>query len=183
MANTKLYRKSVTFLLAQKEAIADPNAPKSSELNTAVDTLAEIGNDTLVYNITCALVEDGTTFELGDPDTDETLTFCDEANYSEPTIDNPSVVFEFLEDADPTATGQFNLARALLSFPGLTYYVILRVGPDSNEAFAPNQVVNIVRVQTDYAVEVKDSGSPVRLTQNFLNDGFSHPDWNYRLAA
>ena len=64
MANTRLYRANVTFCLAHPEAFANRTAPTAAELNGA-----------LVKNITCALNEDGTTFTLGDSDTDDSLTF------------------------------------------------------------------------------------------------------------
>jgi hypothetical protein len=49
MTNTRLYRENVTFALALPEAFADWEAPTAAELN-----------GTLVYDITCALNEDGT---------------------------------------------------------------------------------------------------------------------------
>ena len=68
MADIRLYRENVTIALAFPEAFADWQNPTAAELNSA-----------LVYNITCALNEDGTTFDLADSDTDDTITFCQAA--------------------------------------------------------------------------------------------------------
>ena len=55
MANTRMYRANVTLCLARPEAFADRTAPTAAELHGA-----------LVYNITCALNEDGTSGEFNE---------------------------------------------------------------------------------------------------------------------
>lgn len=171
MANERLYRESITFLLAEPEAFADRTAPTAAELN----------NTALVFNITCALWEDDTEFTLGDPDTDDGLTFCDAAGYSTPTFDNPSVVYSALRDSDRTATGVFNGALERLLFPDREYVAILRIGPDSDVAFATGQIVKMVSVKSDFPVDVVTNGENARIQQNFLPNGFVN--WNHEIAA
>lgn len=171
MANERLYRENVTFALAEPEAFADRNAPTAAELNDA----------TLIHNITCALWEDDTEFTLGDPDTDDGLTFCSKAGIATPTFDNPTVVFTALRDADRTATGVFNKAFELLAFPDREYIAILRIGKDSDVAFAVDDRIKMAAVSTDYGVPTLASGENVRITQNFLNRGWAN--WNYVVTA
>lgn len=171
MSNERLYRESITFALAEPEAFADRTAPTAAEMNNA----------TLVYNVTCALWEDETEFTLGDPDTDDGLTFCNAAGFSTPTFDNPSVVFSALRDADRTATGVFNETLARIMFPDREYIAILRIGPDSDVAFAAGQVVKMVSVKTDFPVDVLSNGENARIQQTFLQNGFVN--WNYEIAA
>lgn len=167
MANERLYRENITFLLAEPEAFADRNDPQADELN----------NTDLVYNVTCALWEDDTEFTLGDPDTDDGLTFCSKAGISDPTFDNPTVTFGALRDADRTATGVFNGTFERLAFPDREYIAILRVGKDSDVAFAATDRIKMVAVGTDIGVPTVANGENVRVIQNFLNKGWVN--WNH----
>lgn len=171
MATIRLYRANVTFCLAFPEAFADRTAPTAAELNSA----------TLVSNITCALNEDGTTFTLGDSDTDDSLTFCDEANVSTPTFFNPEVVMEAFRDADTSAAGIFNEAFDLLAFEDIEYIAILRIGKDSDTAFAVGDRIKMVSVKTDFGIDVVGNGENVRISQSFLNNDFVN--WNHEVAA
>jgi len=171
LANERLYRENILFALAEPEAFADRTAPTAAELNNA----------DLVYNVTCALWEDETEFTLGDPDTDDGLTFCSKAGISTPTFDNPTVVFSSLLDADRTATGVFNGTKDRLQFPDREYIAILRIGKDSDVAFAADDEIKMVAVSTDYPVWTLSSGENARITQNFLNRGWVN--WNYTVAA
>jgi hypothetical protein len=165
-----MYRANVTFCLAHPEAFADRTAPTAAELNSA-----------LVKNITCALNEDGTTFTLGDSDTDDSLTFCDEGNLSTPTFYNPEVVMEAFRDADTAASGVYNEALGLLAFPDIEYIAILRVGHDSDTSFAAGHRVKMVGVKTDFGIDVVGNGENQRISQSFLNNDFVN--WNYEVAA
>jgi hypothetical protein len=171
MANTRLYRENITFLLAHPEAFADRTAPTAAELN----------NDVLVHNITCALNEDGTEFTLGDSDTDDTLTFCSKAGISTPTFYNPTVAFEAFRDADVTATGEFNEAFDLLAWPDVEYIAILRVGGKSTDDFVVGDVIKMVGVKTDFGTDVVGNGENIRIAQAFLNNDFVN--WNHEVAA
>mgnify|MGYP006906257289 FL=1 len=170
MANTRMYRANVTLCLAHPEAFADRTAPTAAELNSA-----------LVKNITCALNEDGTTFTLGDSDTDDSLTFCDEGNLSTPTFYNPEVVFEAFRDADTAATGEFNEALDLMAFPDIEYIAIQRIGGLSTDAFATGDRIKMVGVKTDFGIDVVGNGENQRISQSFLNNDFVN--WNYEVAA
>lgn len=170
MADTRLYRENITLALAFPEAFADWEAPTAAELNSA-----------LVVNITCALNEDGTTFDLGDSDTDDTITFCQSAGSVSPTFYNPEVVYESERSLNPTASNTANTAFGLLAFPDIEYFAILRVGKDSDVAFATGDRVSLVRVSTDLPVDVAGSGENVRLSSALLNKG--DVNWNYEVAA
>jgi hypothetical protein len=175
MANTRLYRENITFLLAHPEAFADRTAPTAAELN---NTGLEFD---FVHNITCALNEDGTEFTLGDSDTDDSLTFCSKAGVSTPTFYNPTVVMEAFRDADVNATGVFNLAFDLLAFPDIEYIAILRVGKDSDATFVAGDKIKMVGVKTDFGTDVAASGENIRINQAFLNNDFVN--WNYEVAS
>ena len=170
MANTRMYRANVTLCLAHPEAFADRTAPTAAELNSA-----------LVKNITCALNEDGTTFTLGDSDTDDSLTFCDEGNLSTPTFYNPEVVFEAFRDADTAAAGEFNEALDLIAFPDIEYIAIQRIGQDSDTNFASGDRIKMVGVKTDFGIDVVGNGENQRISQSFLNNDFVN--WNYEVAS
>lgn len=172
MANERLYRENITFLLAEPEAFADRENPKVAELNAT---------NGLVFNITCALWEDDTEFTLGDPDTDEGLTFCSSAGEQTPTFDQPTVVFSALRDKDRTANGVFNGAFERLAFPDGEYIAILRVGKDSDVAFAVNDRLKMVAVKTDNPVDLVGNGDNARIQQNFLQNGWVN--WNRTVTA
>jgi hypothetical protein len=170
MANTRLYRANVTFCLAHPEAFATRTAPTAAELNS-----------TLVKNITCALNEDGTTFTLGDSDTDDSLTFCDEGNLSTPTFYNPEVVMEAFRDADTSASGEYNEALGLLAFPDIEYIAIMRLGGLSTDVFATGDRIKMVGVKTDFGIDTVGNGENQRISQSFLNNDFVN--WNYEVAS
>lgn len=170
MANERLYRENVLFALAEPEAFADRTAPTVAELNGP-----------LVYNVTCAIWEDDTEFTLGDPDTDDGLTYCSKAGFSSPTFDNPTVVFSALLDADRTATGVFNGTKDRILFPDRRFIAIKRIGHDSDVAFAADDEVKMVYVATDYGVPKVASGDNARENQSFLPQGWVN--WNYKVLS
>lgn len=170
MADTRLYREAVTLAVAFPEAFDDWEAPTAAELNGA-----------LVYNITCALNEDGTTFDLGDSDTDDTLTFCQSAGSVNPTFYNAEIVFEAERSENPTASNQANEAFGLLAFADIGYFAIKRIGPESDVAFAIGDRVSLVRVSTDLPADIAGQGENARLGQNFLFKG--DVNWGFEVAA
>ena len=177
MANERLYRPNVGFWLAEPEAFADRNAPTAAELN----------NDDLVYNVTCALWEDDTEFTLGDPDTDDGYTFCSQAGEQNPTFDNPTVVMSALRDktreSDTTscASGVFNGTFERLAWSDRGYIAIMRVGHDSDVSFAQGQDIRMVQVKTDLPVDVTSNGENARIQNTMLPQGWLN--WNYSIAA
>jgi hypothetical protein len=170
MALDRLYRENIKFSLAYPEAFVNPATP----------TVAELNNAALVFDITCALDEDGTEFTLGDPDTDDSLSFCDAAGNQTATFKNPSVVYQYYRDADRIAAGVYNLAFDLLAFPDIPYIGILRIGQDSDVIYAAGQKISMVGGRTDLPVGVENSGENARLSTTFLPDGFVN--WNKTLS-
>lgn len=158
----RVYRQNVRFDVAYPEAFEDPYDPQPAELNDAA----------FVFNITCALDEDGTEFTLGDPDTDDSLSFCDAAGSQTATFKNPSVTYQYFLDEDRAATGLYNQVRDLLSFPDAPYIGILRVGYDSDLAYALGQRIHMVGGKTDLPVAVNESGTNARQSTVLLGDGF-----------
>lgn len=164
MSNDRLFRENTTFWLAAPGIFSDIENPEADELNDAVV-------NGLAWNITCALNEDGTTFDLSDSDTDDTLTFCQRAGVVNPTFFNPEIVFEVMRSKDPTAVNQANTAFGLLAFPDAEYLAILRVGKEADQPVAPGDRLKIASVSTDYPVDVTGTGENIRLQQNFLPTG------------
>lgn len=173
MALDRLYRESIRIDLAYPEAFA----------NWATPTAAELNNATFVKNITCALDEEATEFTLGDPDTDDALSFCDAAGNSTATFDNPTVnLTSYLdEDRIVSSSAVYNLARELLGYPDIKYFAILRVGFRSDAAYAAGQDIRIVGVATDLPTYIMESGENSRLQNATLPDG--NVLWNYTIAS
>lgn len=171
MADVRLYRENITFWLAHPEAFADWENP----------TAAEMANTNLVHNITCALNEDGTSFDLGESETDDSITFCQRAGAQNPTFYNPEIVYEAERSLDPLDANVANLAFGLMAFPDIEYFAILRVGKDSDEAVAVGDRLKMARVKSDLPVDVGGSGENIRIQQNWLSAG--DVNWNYEVAA
>lgn len=170
MANSRLFRGTVKHALAFPEAFANWQTPTAAELN---------GN--LVTDITCALVETSTKFELGNSSTDNTLTFCSTAGSQTLTFYNPTVAYEFNMAANPTAANQANTAYGLLGFPDIEYLAILRVGKDPASAYAIGDVVSLIRIATDWPSVNAATGKNITLTQAALQRGDIL--WRYTVAA
>ena len=170
MTNTRLYRENVTFALALPEAFADWENPTAAELNGA-----------LVYNITCALNEDGTTFNLGDSDTDDSLSFCQAAGAVSPTYYNPEVTLEAFRSDDATDSNTANTAFGLLAFPDIEYFAIMRVNGAPDAVFAVGDRVSIVRVKTDYPTDVANAGENIRVANAMLSQG--DVNWAFEVAS
>lgn len=171
MALERLFRNAVRIDLAYPEAFANPNAPTALELNNAV----------LVKNITCALDEDQTEFTLSDPDTDDSLSFCDAAGTQSATFKNPSVSLTAFRDADRSASGVYDLAFQHLAFADVPLIAILRVGLDETVPYAANQYIRMVGATTDLPVSLEESGENARIQNALLPDGFVN--WNYKILA
>lgn len=171
MSLDRLFRQTVRIDLAYPEAFANPAAP----------TFAELNNATLVKNITCALDEDNTEFTLNDPDTDDSLSFCDAAGSQTATFKNPAVTLAAYRDADRSANGLYNLVFEHLAFPDIPYIAILRVGLAEDVPYGVGQYIRMVGGRTDVGVSVEESGENARIQSVFLPDGFVN--WNYKVVA
>lgn len=169
MSLDRLFRQSVRIDLAYPEAFENPATP----------TVAELNNADLVKNITCALDEDTTEFTLSDPDTDDSLSFCDAAGSQTATFKNPSVTIAAYRDADRSASGVYDLALQHLAFADIPYIAILRVGLAEDVPYASDQYIRMVGGRTDLPVSLEESGENTRIQNTLLPDGFVN--WNYRL--
>lgn len=177
MANERLFNPATRFWLAFPEAFADWENPTAAEFN------ANPTNDPsgLIFEITCALNQDGTNFDLGDSDTDDSLTFCQVAGAANPTSYNPDITFEIERSKDPLAANTANLAFGLLAWKGVEYFAILSVGEEPGEAVAVGHRVKMARVALDYPSDIIGTGENVRLSQAFAQRG--DVAWNIRIAA
>lgn len=171
MSLDRLFRQTIRIDLAYPEAFANPSRPTAAELNDA----------RLVKNITCALDEDNTEFTLGDPDTDDSLSFCDAAGSQTATFKNPSVTLSAYRDENRIADGLYNLVFNHLVHPDVPYIAILRVGLAETVAYGAGQYIRMVGGRTDIGVSVEESGQNARIQSAFLPDGFVN--WNYEVAS
>lgn len=162
--------------------------PTLEELNSNPDNLP----DGLIYNLSCALSVNDSTFETDDPERDDSLTFCQNSAAAGDVISRgANVVYSFFLSEDrwlnasaPTAGNGYNsstLAQSLLTWRGHEYFAILSVGKDPEEPFAAGDRIKMARVATDFAVLEGGTGENRRLTQNFLDRG--DLNFNYELTA
>lgn len=171
MSLDRLFRQTIRIDLALPEAFANPGQPTAAELNNA----------TYVKNITCALDEGSSEFTLGDPDTDDSLSWCDAAGSQTATFKNPSVTLAAFRDADRSANGLYNQVFSLLAYPDVPYIAILRVGLDETVPYGPGQYIRMVGGRTDIGVSVESSGENARIQSEFLPDGFVN--WNFKVLS
>lgn len=177
MANERLFNPATRFWLAFPEAFADWQNPTAAEFNANPDNDPE----GLIFEITCALNQDGTQFDLGDSDTDDSLTFCQVAGAANPTNMNPEIVYEIERSKDPLAVNTANLAFGLLAWKGVEYFAILSVGEEPGEDVAVGHRVKMAKVALDFPADVFGSGENVRLSQSFANRG--DVAWNIRIDS
>lgn len=188
MALRRLQRDEVyRFGVAHRLAFANWETPTAAEFNANPTN----DPDGLIFNLTCALNTDGTTFDLDDPELDESLTFCQSAGNSEVLSRSATVVYEFEESKtrwdDATsvlAADGFNtatLAKSLLMWRGIEYFAYLSVGKASDETFTIGDRVKMVQVATDWAVPVGGTGENLRWSQTFAKR--SDINWNYEIAS
>lgn len=164
-------------------AFADWENPTVAELN------ANPTNDPngLIFNLTCALNTDGTQFDLGDPEMDDSLTFCQRAGEETEISKTPEIVFEAERSrtpwlvSDPASLDTANLAFSLLAWRGVEYFALMSVGKGPDEPFAVDDRIKMAQVATDHGLDVTGSGENIRLQQNFASRG--NVNWNYRLTA
>lgn len=188
MALKRLQRDEVyRFYLASKLAFEDWENPTAAELN------ANPTNDPngLIWNLSCALDTDTTQFDLDEPDSDDSLTFCQSAGNSETMSRSATIVYgvqmskeRWLDASSKLAIDGFNtstLAQSLLLNRGVEYYAILSVGEDVDAPFAVGHRIKLAEVATDYAIPEGGTGENYKLTQTFAKR--SSINWNYRIAA
>src|SRR5690625_6940169 len=86
---TKMLRGYVTIWAAYPEAFANPAEP----------TAAEINNEDLVFNISCA-IEDSYTLNMVGSDTDDSISICDIGDVQTPTFQNYEASLDGFRDED-----------------------------------------------------------------------------------
>ena len=187
MANERLYNTTtkpvVRFYVASPLAFADWQNPTSAELNANPNN----NPDGLIWNITCAVAQDDTNFDLGDSDTDDALSFCQVPGATNPTSLNPDINLSLFRDAQrwivsDTATESIaNLAFSLLAWRGVEYFFIMSVGEAYDQPFGPGDRVKMVLGATDYGTDVVGSGESTKLNVTPLSRGSIN--WNYTLQA
>lgn len=175
------------FVLASKLAFEDWQNPTASEMNQNPT------NDPngLLWDLSCALDTDTTQFDLDEPDSDDSLTFCQSAGNQEPTEYSATIVFgvqlakeRWLNASSNLAVDGFNtstLAQSLLTWRGIEYFAILSVGKDVDAPFAIGDRVKMAEVATDYGIVEGGSGEMLKMTQTFAKR--SSLNWNRRIAA
>lgn len=180
MANSRLIEDVVyRYYLAYPEAFADPADIQVAELN-ANPTNDEHG---LIFNITCAISTDGTTFNLDEPDYDESTSFCQKAGAREPMAKNADVVFEFFRATgeqstlNPSVINSATLAQRLLTWRGQEMIAIMSIGKSDDAPFEVGDEISAVQVATDNAVTNFGSGENVTATQNFAQRGVWCFEW------
>lgn len=179
VGNAKLLRANYTVMLAYPEAFANPMAPTSTELNNQF--VFNTNEDAMVFNISCAILDDANSINQTSSDTDNTMTICDLAEVETPTFLNYEITMDFLRDKSLVDEGLFNLARELTISPDRPYIVITRIGEAQNAAFAPGQVISTFGADTDYPTEIVEDNSPLAHGARFKPTGVSNI--NFRLVA
>ena len=177
MANERLYNPATRFWLAFPEAFADWQNPTAAEFN-ANPTNALNG---LIFEITCALNQDGTTFDLGDSDTDDSLTFCQVAGAQNPISLNPEITLEVERSKDPLAANTANLAFGLMAWKGLEYFAIMSVGKEPGADVAVGDRVKMARQAFDFPADILGVGENVRLSQSTAARG--DVNWNWKITS
>ena len=183
MALERLYELGTRFYLASPLAFADWTTPTTAELNAN----ATNNPSGLIWNLTCAIDQGDTTFNLDDAETDDSLTFCQRAGATNPTSYNPSIVYGVNRSAvpwvesTPSSFNTANLAFSLLAWRAIEYFAILSVGKDPDAPFAVGDRVKLARVGTSDPTNLMGSGENIRLQQTFR--GLGDINWNYKLLV
>lgn len=168
--NVKQLRANVTILAAYPEAFADRTAPTAEELNDQFD--ATTNEDGMVFNISCAILDDY-DLNMGDPETDDTLTVCDESNVETPTFDTYTAEIDALRDADVTAEGLFNLVYELFGGADCPFDLIKRIGKANDAEFLTDgsDVISSYGVKTDNPVDIVEDNTMLQFGPRFKNTG------------
>lgn len=182
-SDDKVYR----WYLASPLAFADWTQPTAAELNANPTN----DPDGLIFNITCAVNTDGSTFDLDDSERDESLTFCQQAGDSEAISRSATVVIampmsktRWMDGTSVLSADGFNtanLALSLLAWRGVDYLAIMSIGKADDAAFAVGDRIKMAEVSTDLIIPEGATGSNMTLTQTFAKR--TKLNWNYEIAA
>jgi len=178
MAFEKVLRGNVRILAAYPEAFADPAAPTAAELNDIF--VYGTNEDAMVFDISCAILDDY-TLNMTDSDTDDSLSICDIGNVETPTFSNYEASLDVFRDESLTDNGVYNLAFDLFKGADRPFWLIKRIGPGQNEAFAVGQHLSMYGMRTDFPVDVVEDNSMIQFGGRFKPTG--ELNVNYEVAA
>lgn len=180
MALERIYNPNTRWYLFYPEAIKDFASVAESE-----EISAKVLNDAVAaglgFNITCAVNQDGSNFDLGDSETDDSLTFCQVAGSVNPTSLNPDIQYEVEMSRDRKAKNVANTAVNLIAYKGREYFAVLSVGETPDAPFAAGERVKMARVVTDYGTYQIGSGENIRVQSQLGNRG--DVAWNIKVTA
>lgn len=154
----------IGWYVALPEAFADRANPLEAEFSGP-----------LVWDVTCAIDEEGTTYQLTDSDTDDRYSYCDDSGIDRPTNYNPEVELAFYRDADRAATGAFADAFNLLHSPDVPLYIIKRVGHQDKvltDGVEVGDRISMQYIKTDYGIDTIANEDPAMMTQSGLQQGW-----------
>lgn len=157
---TKMLRGYVTIWAAYPEAFANPAEP----------TAAEINNEDLVFNISCA-IEDSYTLNMVGSDTDDSISICDIGDVQTPTFQNYEASLDGFRDEDPDFDGYYNLFFRLFNGIDRPYILIKRIGRDQTEPAQPGDTVSMYEVITDNPIDIIGDNEMIRLGARFKPTG------------
>jgi len=179
VSDVKLLRGNVTVLACYPEAFANPRTPTVAELNNQF--VYETNIDAMVFNISCAVIDDAFTANVTDSDTDDTRTLCDVGQVQNPTFQTYEVSLDALRDKSVTDTGVFNLFFNLFKGLDRPYYIVTRIGKANTAPFDIGDDVKIFGVTTDNPIDIVDDNAMIQFGARFKNTGLVVV--NYRLTA
>lgn len=183
LAKDEVYR----WYLASPLAFADWENPTVAELN------ANPTNDPngLIWNLSCALDQDTSQFDLDEPDSDDSLTFCQSSGNQEAMEYSATIVYgiqlakeRWLDASSNLAVDGFNtstLAQSLLTWRGVDYFAIMSVGKDVDAQFAIGDRIKMAEVSTDYGILEGGTGETYKMVQTAAKR--SRLNWNFALTA
>ena len=177
--NVKMLRGNLKVVIAYPEAFANPATPTSTELNNLF--VYGTKEDAMVFDISCAIVDDGYTFNLTESEVDDTRTICQIGQVQNPTFQTYEVSLDCLRDKSVTDNGVFNLAWDQLKGVDRPYWVISRTGVAQADNFAAGQDIKMLGVTTDNPVDLAEDNALVKFGARFKNTG--ELNWNHRLQA
>lgn len=168
---TKLLRSNITVLAAYPEAFVNPAAPTAAELNNQF--VFGTNESAMVFNISCAILDDGYTANVTDSDTDDSRTICDIGQVANPTFTQYEVSLDFYRDKALADTGVFNMAFDLFKGIDRPFWIITRIGKENTAPFLTNgsDVIKQFGVTTDYPNDLIEDNSQVRFGARFKNTG------------
>ena len=184
MANERLFGPKTRIGLASVYHFDDWQTPTAAEMNEVSGGINMAGS---IWDLSCALDLDNTTFDLGDSETDDELSFCQTAGGANPTEYNPEIVYTAFRStepwivSDPASLNQANAAFALMAHRGQGYFAWMSDGKEPGQPFAIGDRISLVRVASDFGIDEVGTGSNVKLGQTW---GFrSDIAWRIRIEA